>query len=236
MNPVPRERLPYPDLPMQNPERPISPDRPMNPERGPERGPARPYQGGGPVARTVIDKDSHFNGNFRSDSDLLIEGNFEGEIDCKGTVIVAEGASISATVRSRNAVVAGSANGDITCDERLTIQATGELRGKAQAATLIVEEGAFFEGEFKMGSGGFSTMGSGFSNWQNQRPQQKSGPSSSSSGQSGSERRDESKEPFVRAEPTRNEPARNEPARSENPRSEPNPRSESEPPKKDAWS
>jgi cytoskeletal protein CcmA (bactofilin family) len=157
MNPVPRERLPYPDLPMQAPERPV------------ERPSSRGAQPSTPISRTIIDRNSTFDGNFRSDSDLLIEGTFEGEIDCKGTVIVAEGANLSATVRARNAIIAGSANGDFNCDERMTIQATGEVRGKAQAATLVVEEGAFFEGEFKMGAGGFSSIGPSFSNWQSNR-------------------------------------------------------------------
>lgn len=178
-------------------------DRPMG----------RPAQSREPVARTVIDRDSQFDGNFRSDSDLLIEGTFEGEIDCKGTVIVAEGANVSATVRARNVVVAGSANGEVSCDERMTIQATGEVRGKAQAATLVVEEGAFFEGEFKMGAGGFSAIGSNFSNWQGGRPQKNNGSSRPGEGM------DESEEGA---------------ARGEGPAAEG--RAEPEPPKRDAWS
>src|SRR5690606_14069438 len=81
MNPVPRERLPYPDLPVQRDDRPLQRDMPRD-----DRPMGRPAQSREPVARTVIDRDSQFDGNFRSDSDLLIEGTFEGEIDCKGTV------------------------------------------------------------------------------------------------------------------------------------------------------
>ncbi|MCB0114968.1 MAG: polymer-forming cytoskeletal protein [Caldilineaceae bacterium] len=163
MNPVPRERLPYPDLPMQPQER--ERDR----ERERERPISRSTQQSAPSPRTVISKESNFNGNVRSDGDILIEGSFEGEIDCKGTVIVAEGANVSATVRARNATIAGSANGDFSCEERLTIEASGEMRGKAQAPTLVVDEGAFFEGEFKMGAGGFSSVSSNLSSWQSGR-------------------------------------------------------------------
>lgn len=138
-----------------------------------------------PAPRTVISREANFNGTFRSDTDLLVEGTFEGEIDCKGTLIVAEGANLSATVQARNAIVAGAATGDISCDERLTIQSSGELRGKAQAATLVVEEGAFFEGEFKMGSGSFTTVSTSFSNWQSGRS------SRSETNRTGPVRRDE---------------------------------------------
>jgi cytoskeletal protein CcmA (bactofilin family) len=166
MNPVPRERLPYPDLPTPASDRPM--DRPLDrPDRS-ERS-TRGGQSQQLAPRTVISREANFNGTLKSDSDLLIEGTFEGEIDCKGTVIIAEGANVSATVRARNSMIAGSANGEFTCEERLTIQATGEMRGKAQAATLVVEEGAFFEGEFKMGAGGFTSISSNFSSWQTGR-------------------------------------------------------------------
>ncbi|MBX3054749.1 MAG: polymer-forming cytoskeletal protein [Caldilineaceae bacterium] len=148
MSNIARENLPYPDLPVQG-------------------GGSRQAQPTGQA--TVIDAQSHFTGNYRSDSDLIIEGNFEGEIECNGTVTVAENATLSATVKARNVVIAGSANGEITCDERFTVRGTGEMRGKAQAATLVVEEGAFFEGEFRMGGSYTGAVSSSYSGWESAR-------------------------------------------------------------------
>lgn len=101
-------------------------------------------------SESVIDRHSHFNGLYRTARDLRIEGSVEGEIECDGTVIVAQEARVAAKVRARNVIIAGSANGEITCQEQFTIQPTGEMRGQVQAASLVVEEGAFFEGEFRM--------------------------------------------------------------------------------------
>lgn len=147
MSNIARENLPYPDLPVQSSSR----------------------QARSTGQATVIDAQSHFTGNYRSDSDLIIEGHFEGEIECNGTVTVAENATMSATVKARNAVISGSANGEVTCDERFTVRATGEMRGKAQAATLVVEEGAFFEGEFRMGSSYTATTASSYDGWESAR-------------------------------------------------------------------
>lgn len=144
MSNIARENLPYPDLPVQSSSR----------------------QARATGQATLIDAQSHFSGNYRSDSDLIIEGSFEGEIECNGTVTVAENATLSATVRARNVVVAGAANGEITCDERFTVRPTGEMRGKAQSATLVVEEGAFFEGEFRMGGSYSGAMSSSYSGWE----------------------------------------------------------------------
>ncbi len=147
MSNIARENLPYPDLPVQGNSRQAKPTG----------------------QATVIDAQSHFTGNYRSDSDLIIEGHFEGEIECNATVTVAENATLSATVKARNVVIAGSANGEVTCDERFTVRATGEMRGKAQAATLVVEEGAFFEGEFRMGSSYAATTSSSYGGWESAR-------------------------------------------------------------------
>ncbi len=147
MSNIPRENLPYPDLAMQ----------------------ASSRQARSIGQATVIDAQSHFTGNYRSDSDLIIEGHFEGQIECNGTVTVAENATLSATVKARNVIIAGSANGEVTCDERFTVRATGEMRGKAQAATLVVEEGAFFEGEFRMGSSYTATSSSAYGGWESAR-------------------------------------------------------------------
>jgi cytoskeletal protein CcmA (bactofilin family) len=114
---------------------------------------------------SVVDRNSHFNGIYRSKGDLRIEGTVEGEIECDGTVTVAQDASVTASVHARNVVIAGSASGEITCQESFTVQSTGQMRGKAQAGTLVVEEGAFFEGEFRMGDGSSRTELDDFDRW-----------------------------------------------------------------------
>lgn len=150
MNDVRRDQLPYPNL-------------------AEAEGDAQPRPETTAEGASVVDRHSHFNGVFRSDSDLRIEGSLEGEIECDGTVTVVQDASLSATVYARNMVVAGVAEGEIKCQERLTIQSTGEMRGKAQAATLVVEEGAFFEGEFRMGEGEAFDQGMDFGSWSTSR-------------------------------------------------------------------
>ena len=101
---------------------------------------------------TIVGPQSYFTGTFRSEKDLRIEGTVEGEIDCRGTVIVAKDATLSATVRARNIEIAGSVTGDVFIEERLHLRSSGEMRGQSHAASFIVEEGGYFEGEMKMGA------------------------------------------------------------------------------------
>ena len=116
------------------------------------------------TADTIVGPQSYFTGTFRSEKDLRIEGTLEGEIDCRGTVIVAKDATLSATVRARNIEIAGSVTGDVFIEERLHLRSSGEMRGQSHAASFIVEEGGYFEGEMKMGATDqeeWPTIGSG---------------------------------------------------------------------------
>lgn len=137
---------------------------------------------------TTVGPQSYFTGTFRSEKDLCIEGTFEGEIDCRGTVIVAKDATLSATVRARNIEIAGSVTGDVFIEERLHLRSSGEMRGQSHAASFIVEEGGYFEGEMKMGAAdqenwpkigdGSSSDGIGLSmestQWTTKRPESRS--------------------------------------------------------------
>ncbi len=146
-----RENAPFANRGQQQPQ-----SRPQRQESPPEDG----------TADTIVGPQSYFTGTFRSEKDLRIEGTLEGEIDCRGTVIVAKDATLSATVRARNIEIAGSVTGDVFIEERLHLRSSGEMRGQSHAASFIVEEGGYFEGEMKMGAPDqeeWPTIGSGSS-------------------------------------------------------------------------
>lgn len=146
-----RENAPFANRGQQTP-----PSRPQRQESTTEEA----------TADTIVGPQSYFTGTFRSEKDLRVEGTLEGEIDCRGTVIVAKDATLSATVRARNIEIAGSVTGDVFIEERLHLRSSGEMRGQSHAASFIVEEGGYFEGEMKMGATNqedWPTIGSGSS-------------------------------------------------------------------------
>jgi cytoskeletal protein CcmA (bactofilin family) len=99
---------------------------------------------------SVIDRHSNFDGIFRSSRDLRIEGEVKGTIECQGTLFVAQGANVSATVEAEHIAVAGNLNGEIHCLGRLQIMPTGRVRGKVTTITLVINEGAYYEGQLEM--------------------------------------------------------------------------------------
>ncbi|MDQ3045384.1 MAG: polymer-forming cytoskeletal protein [Chloroflexota bacterium] len=99
---------------------------------------------------SVIDRFSNFDGTFRANRDLRIEGEVKGTIDCQGTLHIAQGANVTAKVEAEHISVAGDLNGDIRCRGRLQIMPSGRVRGKVATETLVINEGAFYEGQLEM--------------------------------------------------------------------------------------
>lgn len=99
---------------------------------------------------SVIDRFSSFDGTYQSTRDVRIEGKVKGTIECQGTVHIAQGANVSARIEADNISVAGDLDGDINCRGRLQILPSGKVRGKINTVTLVINEGAHYEGELEM--------------------------------------------------------------------------------------
>ncbi len=108
------------------------------------------YNAGAAGATSLIDRDSFFNGVFRSPRDLRIEGQYEGEIQCDGTLTIAESARVAGTVNAGNVTVSGLLEGQVSCDGRFEILSTGQVSARVTAGTIVIREGAFYEGEMRM--------------------------------------------------------------------------------------
>lgn len=108
---------------------------------------------------SVFDRYSVFDGTFNLTRDLRVEGQVKGTINCKGTLFVAQGATVNATIEAENITVAGELEGEITCRGKLQILESGKVKGKISTVTLVINEGAFYEGQLVMesGQGGYSS-------------------------------------------------------------------------------
>jgi cytoskeletal protein CcmA (bactofilin family) len=111
---------------------------------------AVPDETAGTDTFSVIDRNSIFDGTFQTTRDLRVEGEVKGTIECKGTLFVATGATVGAKVEADNVTVAGDLNGEVRCRGRLQIMPSGKVRGKVVTQTLVINEGALYEGQLEM--------------------------------------------------------------------------------------
>jgi len=99
---------------------------------------------------SLVDRHSAFDGNFRSQRDLRVEGELKGNVACEGTLFVSEGATIAATVDAEHITVAGELTGEIRCRGRLQILPSGRVRASVSTGSLVIQEGAIYEGQLEM--------------------------------------------------------------------------------------
>lgn len=115
------------------------------------------FEGSGsqsPEVYSLIDRYSSIEGTFTSERDLRIEGQMRGNLRCQGLLFIAEGADIDAEVEAANIAVAGSLRGVINCRGKLQIMPTGRVVAAVTTESLVINEGAIFEGELRMETSG----------------------------------------------------------------------------------
>jgi cytoskeletal protein CcmA (bactofilin family) len=103
---------------------------------------------------SLIGEHTSFEGTLKTEGAVRLLGSVQGEIESKGLIIVEEKAHVTARLTAAQVTVAGQVDGQIYCQGRVEIRPTGRVTGEINAGALIVQEGAYFDGNSKMATGG----------------------------------------------------------------------------------
>ena len=103
-----------------------------------------------PSAATVIGPNARFVGEISGDEDVLIHGQFEGNIDIPRRVTVALPGQMKGDIHARSVVVGGRVNGQIRADERAELLASATVQGNVNAPKVVIAEGARLQGNVAM--------------------------------------------------------------------------------------
>jgi cytoskeletal protein CcmA (bactofilin family) len=134
-----------------------------------------------------IDQGSEFEGKLSFKDTVRIDGTFRGEISSENTLIVGESGEIEASIRSSQVVISGSVTGNITAAKQITLHKTARVEGNLETPSVVIEEGAVFNGQLHMTSGSGSKSAASLKavDGGSGSPQQNSTPSQPSANQSG---------------------------------------------------
>lgn len=100
----------------------------------------------------MISEGTKIKGTIKSQNDIRIAGRLEGEVICKGKVIVSSSAHIDGNIASVESDIAGKVDGTIKVSDKLTLRQSANVGGDIFTKVLIVEEGAQLNGNCKMGT------------------------------------------------------------------------------------
>lgn len=95
-------------------------------------------------------KSVEIKGSVSFEGSGRIDGKVEGKITVKGSLILGEGAMISSEIEGDTVVVGGKVNGKITAHQKVQLLKTSVFTGDITTPSLVIEEGAQFNGSCKM--------------------------------------------------------------------------------------
>ncbi|HOV13888.1 MAG TPA: polymer-forming cytoskeletal protein [Spirochaetota bacterium] len=97
--------------------------------------------------RTILGKNTVFNGNLSFKDSLKINGTFIGNIDALGLLIIGENASVQANIKAKSIVVYGTVKGDVNAEDRVEMLPTGRVYGNIKAKKIKISDGVIFNGK-----------------------------------------------------------------------------------------
>ena len=103
---------------------------------------------------TIIGADANFKGELQFDSAAKLLGKFEGTINSKGRIYVADGSTCKATVKAKEISVEGHVEGNVEAADRVEIRNKGAITGDITASRMIMAEGASIDGHCRIGVNG----------------------------------------------------------------------------------
>jgi cytoskeletal protein CcmA (bactofilin family) len=111
------------------------------------------------MARTTVMEEKKHNlittgtvikGEITSDSDLRIDGRIEGNLICKGKLVLGQEGVIKGEVFCQNAEIMGKIEGKMQVAELLSLKSTAKIQGDIKTSRLAIEPNAIFSGTCDM--------------------------------------------------------------------------------------
>jgi cytoskeletal protein CcmA (bactofilin family) len=96
-----------------------------------------------------IGKSAKVSGTLNFRAPVKIEGEVEGDIS-GDEIVITRGATVSARIAAARVLVAGTFSGELTATERVELTSTARVRCRLTTPSLILNEGAQFDGECRM--------------------------------------------------------------------------------------
>ena len=104
------------------------------------------------IGHNIIAQGTKIVGTITTNSDIRIDGELEGDLVCKGKIVVGQQGNIKGNVDCANAEVMGNINGKMTVTGTLSLKATSKIWGQIKTKILSIEPEAQFTGSCEMGN------------------------------------------------------------------------------------
>ncbi|MBI1224266.1 MAG: hypothetical protein GC192_03430 [Bacteroidetes bacterium] len=99
----------------------------------------------------VVAAGTTIEGKFNSTENVRLDGQVKGEVKCALRLVMGETGRIEGNVRTKDAIIMGTIEGELIAEGLLHLKSTAVIRGTISAKNMTVDEGARYVGECKIG-------------------------------------------------------------------------------------
>ena len=105
---------------------------------------------------TIISSGVVIEGKLSSKGNVRVDGTVKGDVNVNGNVTVGESGDIDGEINADVITVCGKIIGKLNAKEKVVLEGKAILKEDLIAKILVVEAGAKFDGNSKMGDGAVS--------------------------------------------------------------------------------
>ena len=125
-------------------DQPEGPAQPVTPSAQPQRSRQQSV--------TLVASGSIVEGKIRGNSEVLIEGTLEGEVDLGSTLVIGESGKVIGDVVARSVRISGQLVGNVQALDKVELLPTGSIHGDVVSPRVAIAEGGFCKGKIEMGA------------------------------------------------------------------------------------
>jgi cytoskeletal protein CcmA (bactofilin family) len=98
----------------------------------------------------LLGKGSEFEGKLTFEGQVRIDGKFSGQISTKDTLVIGDGAKVTAEILAGTVIINGQVEGNIKATQHIELHQPGRVKGNLECPSLSIDRGVMFEGSCKM--------------------------------------------------------------------------------------
>jgi cytoskeletal protein CcmA (bactofilin family) len=112
------------------------------------------YDGTRSEEATVISKGVKIEGKLSCSGNIRLDGEVQGDISSEGVVIIGENGKVNGQINADSITIGGRVAGTVRAKDKVVLEAKANLKGDIITKIMMVEAGAIFNGNTKMGDTG----------------------------------------------------------------------------------
>jgi len=97
-----------------------------------------------------VDAGCHLHGELEFESSFRVDGQVEGTVRSNSELIVGERGVVDGEIHVARCLIGGTVRGSVHATESVTLHATAKVWADLHSPAVIMEEGAFLEGQVAM--------------------------------------------------------------------------------------